>query len=181
MMEQWRYIEGFEGMYQVSDQGRVRSVERTVKMKRGGREYDMRHKGRVLRTTVAKDGYEAVQLTKDSKPHTFKVHRLVAHAFVPNPENLPEINHKDGDKTNNTSSNLEWCTRSHNIRHAFRHGLIDKGNMTCNRKRVMRSDGVVFESMTSAAEASGAHVSNVSKCCSGELMHTAGYGFEFVR
>ena len=179
-MEQWRDIDGFEGMYQVSDRGRVRSVERTVKMNRGGVEYDMHHKGRVLHTAVTKDGYVTVHLTKCSKPYSFRVHRLVALAYIPNPDDMPEVNHKDGVKTNNTPSNLEWCTKSHNIRHAFKHGLIDKGNMTCNRKMVKRSDGAVFESMTSAAEASGAYVSNVSKCCHGELAHTAGHGFEFL-
>lgn len=179
-MEQWKDIDGFEGMYQVSDQGKVRSVERTVKMKRGGKEYDMHHKGRVLRATVSKDGYEAVQLTKDSKPYTFKVHRLVARAFLHNPDNLPEVNHRDGNKTNNTVSNLEWCTRSHNIKHAFERGLIDKQNMKFNRKKVVRSDGVIFDSLTEAADASGSHVSDVSMCCHGRLAHTGGYGFEFL-
>lgn len=179
-MEQWRDIDGFEGMYQVSDLGRVRSLERTVKMVRYGKEYDMHHKGRILKTIVMKDGYESIQIFKDSKHHTYKVHRLVAKAFLPNPDNLPEVNHKDGNKCNNTSENLEWCTRGHNIRHAFKNGLIDKNNMTCNRKRVMRSDGIVFDSLTEAARASGACVGNVSKCCSGELRHTAGYGFQFA-
>lgn len=179
-MEQWKDIDGFEGMYQVSDLGRVRSLERTVKMVRNGRQYDMHHKGKLLSASVTKDGYATVQIFKDSKPHTYKVHRLVAKTFLSNKGNLPEVNHKDGDKENNRADNLEWCTRSNNMRHAYRNGLIDKGNMSFNRKRVKRSDGMVFDSMTEAAKASGACLSNVSKCCKGELKHTAGYGFSFA-
>lgn len=180
-MEEWADIKGFEGMYQVSTEGRVRSVDRVTEMVRYGISYEMRHKGRVLKTSVNKCGYERVQLTKDSRPYNFTIHRLVATAFIPNKENLPEINHIDGNKRNNNVDNLEWCTKSHNIQHAFKNGLIDKNNMTFNRKLVMRSDGVIFNSLTDAALASGAHVGNVSACCHGRLMHTGGYGFEFLQ
>ena len=179
-MEQWRDIDGFEGMYQISDCGRVRSVERVVKMTRYGKEHDMHHKGRVLRTHTTKDGYTSVQLTKGSKPHTLRVHRLVAKAFIPNSDRLPDVNHKDGDKSNNKKNNLEWCTKSYNTKHAYDNGLIDKSKMKFNRKKVRRSDGKVFESLTEAAEDSGTHISDVSMCCHGRLLHTAGYGFEFV-
>lgn len=179
-MEQWRDIDGFEGMYQVSDQGRVRSVERTIKMKRNGKEYDMHLRGKILSLTHTRGGYMSVQIFKDSKYYTYKVHRLVAIAFLPNPDSLPEINHIDGNKTNNVSNNLEWCTKSHNIRHAFNSGLIDKHNMTFNRKKVVRSDGVIFNSLTEAANAVGSNVSNVSMCCHGKLAHTGGYGFQFL-
>ena len=180
MEEVWADIQGFEGYYQVSNLGRVRSLPRTVKMHRAGKTYDMHHNGRILRQSVRKDGYLLVQIFKDSKYFTCVVHRLVAKAFLDNPLNLPEVNHIDGDKKNNKVSNLEWCTRSRNIKHAFEHGLIDKRNMKCNRKSVRRSDGVMFKSLTEAAAASDAYVSNISKCCHGELEHTAGYGFEFV-
>lgn len=179
MDEAWADIDGFEGMYQVSTIGRVRSLPRDVAMRRGGREYTMHHKGRVLRQVRSKDGYATVQIFKDSKPHTFKVHRLVATAFISNQDNLPEVNHIDGNKTNNTVENLEWCTKSHNMRHAYENGLISKENKTFNRKKVRRSDGVVFTSLTEAANASGTHVGNVSACCHGKLAHTSGYGFEF--
>ena len=179
-MEQWKDIEGFEGYYQVSDMGRVRSLDRVVTTTRYGKPLSMTVKGKVLRAPVTRDGYVSIQIFKASKYYTFKVHRLVANAFIDNPDNLPEINHIDGNKQNNAASNLEWCTRGHNISHAFRTGLIDPKNRRNNRKAVRRSDGVVFESLTKAAEESGTHVSGVSMCCHGRLAHTAGYGFEFV-
>ena len=179
-MERWKDIEGFEGYYQVSDMGRVRSLDRVVTTTRHGKPLSMTTKGRILRAPVTRDGYVSIQLFKHSKYYTFRVHRLVAKAFIDNEDNLPEINHIDGNKQNNRVENLEWCTRGHNIRHAFRTGLIKKENMRSNAKKVRRSDGVVFDSLTKAAEESGTHISDVSMCCHGKLAHTAGYGFEFV-
>lgn len=179
-MEHWKDIDGFEGLYQVSDKGRVRSLDRVVLATRYGKPLPITKKGRVLRTSVKKDGYVSIQIYKDSKYYTFTVHRLVAKAFVENPDNLPEINHIDGNKQNNTVDNLEWCTRGYNIRHAFKTGLYNPDNRRHNRKKVVRSDGVVFDSLTQAARESGTHISDVSMCCHGKLAHTAGYGFEFA-
>lgn len=180
MEEVWADIQSFEGYYQVSNLGRVRSLPRTVKMHRAGKTYDMHHNGRILRQSVRKDGYPLVQIFKDSKYLTCVVHRLVAKAFLDNPLNLPEVNHIDGNKKNNKVNNLEWCTHSRNIKHAFETGLINKENMPCNRKRVLRSDGVEFNSMTEAANNSGTHVSDVSMCCHGKLASTGGYGFTLI-
>lgn len=179
-MERWKDIDGFEGYYQVSDTGRVRSLDRVVTTTRYGKPLSMARKGKVLRSTVGRDGYPSIQIYKESEYYTFKIHRLVAKAFVENPDSLPEVNHIDGNKKNNNAENLEWCTRKHNIRHAFKNGLIDPKNRSCNRKSVRRSDGVIFRSLTEAAKESGTHVSDVSMCCHGTLAHTGGYGFEFV-
>ena len=179
-MEEWRDVEGFEGLYQVSNKGKVRSLDRTVTTSRYGKPLSMTKRGKVLKTITDRRGYIGVQLSKEGKPYTFKVHRLVARAFLPNAEGLQEVNHIDGNKRNNDIQNLEWCTRGHNIRHAFRTGLIKKENMRSNAKKVRRSDGVVFNSLTEAAKESGTHISDVSMCCHGTLAHTAGYGFEFV-
>lgn len=175
-MEVWKDIKGFEGHYAVSSYGRVKSLDRTIQ----GKRFKMHIRERVMRQHVGRDGYPAIQLFLDRKPFTFKVHRLVAKAFLDNPDNLPEINHIDGNKQNNAVQNLEWCTRGHNIRHAFKTGLIDPKKRRGNRKAVRRSDGVIFDSLTEAARESGTHVSDVSMCCHGHLAHTAGYGFEFV-
>lgn len=106
MTEIWKPIEGYEGIYEVSDQGRVRNV------KRGGR---------LLSCVKVAHGYLCVSLYKDGKQRMLLVHRLVALAFIPNPENKEQVNHKDLDKTNNTVGNLEWVTRDENLKHAEEH------------------------------------------------------------
>ena len=107
MIEEWRPIEGYEGLYEVSSYGRVRSVDRYVRCSYGS--YRL-HKGKVLSPGIRPDGYLVVSL----KYKMFRVHRLVAQAFIPNPDNLPQINHKDEDKSNNRVENLEWCTAKYN-------------------------------------------------------------------
>ena len=112
-MENWKPVVGYEGLYEVSDQGRVRSVDRIT---RDGR----RWKGRVLSTNKVSTGYLRAVLSVDGKYNHVYVHRLVADAFVPNPQGKLEVNHKDGNKKNNVASNLEWVTHSENGLHAFR-------------------------------------------------------------
>ena len=112
-MENWKPVVGYEGLYEVSDQGRVRSVDRIT---RDGR----RWKGRVLSTSKVSSGYLHTVLSVDGKYDHVYVHRLVADAFVPNPQGKLEVNHKDGNKKNNVASNLEWVTHSENGLHSFR-------------------------------------------------------------
>lgn len=117
-MEKWVPAVGFEGYYEVSDKGNVRSVR-----------YD--HVGNViysnlLRPAVTHHGYYNVGLSVQSKRFNYLVHRLVAKAFIPNPNNLPEVNHLDGNKLNNDVSNLSWCSSSENIAHAYAIGLKTK-------------------------------------------------------
>ena len=107
MIEKWRPVEGYEGLYEVSNTGRVRSVDRYVKTCYGS--YRL-HKGKVLSPGIRPDGYLVVSL----QYRMFRVHRLVAEAFLPNPDNLPQVNHKDEDKSNNRVDNLEWCTAKYN-------------------------------------------------------------------
>ena len=107
-------IKGYEGHYEVDQFGRVYSVDRIVHVDDNGREYDKPLKGKRMKQSVHTKGYKTVPLTKDGKTTTHYVHRLVAEAFIPNPSNLPFINHKDEDKTNNFVENLEWCTEQYN-------------------------------------------------------------------
>lgn len=113
MSEEWRPIEGYEGLYEVSNTGRVRSLDMYVKIGYGN--YRL-HKGKVISLLKKGEyGYIQVNLCYNGKLYKKYVHRLVAQAFIPNPDNLPEVNHKDEDKTNNSVENLEWCDRKYNM------------------------------------------------------------------
>jgi hypothetical protein len=120
MEEIWKDIEGFEGYYQVSNLGRVKGLERTVKHYTGG----IKKLNQII-LKLCKDfkGYFNIQLSKNGISKTYKAHRLVAKHFIPNFENKLEVNHKNGVKTDNSAINLEWCSCSENIIHAFKTGL----------------------------------------------------------
>lgn len=115
MVERWVDIAGFEGLYQVSDLGQVRSIPRG------------KRKGRVLKICYDSDGYPLVSLSREGKRHNGIVHKLVARAFVANPNNAPEIDHCDGDKLNCVWTNLEWVTRKENAARAAQLGLYQRG------------------------------------------------------
>jgi hypothetical protein len=130
-MEIWKHIEGFEERYMISSYGRVKRVKRMTK---GG----FIESNEILQTTPNSRGYKVMQIrilgTDNCK--SFTVHRLVATMFIPNPLNLSQINHKDGNKLNNKIENLEWCTPSQNMIHAVKAGLhsIDKSRVRkCGR------------------------------------------------
>ena len=120
MQEIWKDIKGHEGYYQVSNKGRIRSVDRKAKIGNGN---TRTVKGRIMKTDLSNSGYLRVCGCRDCKKFKIDVHRAVAEAFIPNPEDNPQTNHKDGVKTNNHVDNLEWATRSENQRHAFKNGL----------------------------------------------------------
>ena len=122
MTEIWKDIKGYEGLYQVSSLGRVK---RTYKNK----------KERILKIYLRKDGYFQIQLSNQSKFKQFLIHRLIAHAFIPNPDNKPFINHINGVRNDNRIENLEWCTNKENIHHAIKNGSRnDKGENNPNSK-----------------------------------------------
>ena len=108
-------VEGYEGYYEVDQFGRVYALDRIVHVSDNGREYDKPLKGGQMKQHMHSKGYKTVVLTKNGKSETVYVHRLVAGAFINNPEGLPFINHKDEDKTNNFAENLEWCTNEYNV------------------------------------------------------------------
>lgn len=112
--EIWKSISGYEGLYEVSNLGDVRSLDRIVQSRWG----DCKIKGRILKPGTIKQGYLFVVLCKDSVMKSFRVSRLVALAHIPNPENKPEVNHKKGIKKDNRVSELEWSTPSENVIHA---------------------------------------------------------------
>ena len=116
MEEIWKDIKGYEGIYKVSNLGNVLSLKRTHKS-------GFQKRLKLLKQHGDTSGYPQVVLYKDGERKTYKVHRLVAESFIENPFFKPEVNHKDGVKTNNVADNLEWCTRKENMFHAKETGL----------------------------------------------------------
>ncbi len=125
--EIWKDIPGYEGFYIISNFGTIKSLARnipSIQVRRGKRIEFVRKKFEsILTPNKNSKGYLKVKLYKDNTKKLFSVHRLVGIAFIPNPYNLPEINHKDGDKENNYFENLEWCSTLENLRHARKTGL----------------------------------------------------------
>ena len=113
MSEKWKEIPGYDGDYQVSNLGRIRSFKK----------WNDGRKSRILKPSTNSYGYHFVMLSKNGKQTPKTIHRLIAKAFIPNPKNKRTINHKNGDKADNKIENLEWATYSENHKHAFKNGL----------------------------------------------------------
>lgn len=188
--EEWRDIAGFENYYQVSNRGRVRSLDRVIKD--GNRN---RHiKGKVLPQNHKNSLYHLVNLFKDGKQTTKATHRLVAEAFIPNPDNLPVVDHIDANKYNNDVRNLRWTTYRGNTLYAIEAGVLDveankrflqENNLwekavKVTRHPVIRNDGVVFESVSAAAKAIGCSRSSVVRVIQGVMSNIYGYTFEYA-
>ena len=162
MKEIWKDIDGFNGNYQISNLGRVKSKERLVS--NACRTY--LKKEQILKPQIMKSGYKSVVIREDGKKKLLKIHRLVATAFIHNHDNLPCVNHIDGDKLNNSSENLEWCTVKQNTHHAIQNGLKP---LICGRniQKVFRlncSDlavNKVFANIAEAARDVGCNESSV--------------------
>lgn len=186
-MEIWRNAPGFEGLYQVSNEGRVKSLARVIVYKDGRKKI---LKEKILENVKNDLGYYTVQLYKNGEKSRKKVHRLVAQAFISNPHGYTEVNHKDEDKTNNTvwvnddgsvdfeKSNLEWCTHKYNINYGTRNERMKE--KLFNRPDIAKAvgqytlDDVLIETFKSVSEVERKHpefkTTSVSRCCRGGQM-----------
>lgn len=172
MKEEWKDILGFEGAYQVSNLGNVRSLDRFVYQQ--GRQQG--YKGVIMSPYKNKNGYSQVSLHKANKKYRFLVHRLVAQAFVKNPHSHPIVNHKDENPSNNCSDNLEWCTREYNVNY---------GTATERRARKMgktvaqytKAGKLVasYYSIRKAARETGIAKPTIQDCVAGKLFSAGGY------
>ncbi len=190
MKEKWKDIKGYEGLYQVSNLGRVKSLDRYIVNKNNKQQY---YNGKILKGNIRK-GYLKLTLSKDNSQKTVPIHILVAKAFIPNPENKPEVNHIDGEKTNNCVSNLEWATRSENELHAYKNGLakpslkqkeaVAKYAKENYSKKVLQYDlngNFIKEwnSMHDVWRELGIRPSYICRCCKGLRNHTYGYVWKY--
>lgn len=184
--EIWKEIKGYEGLFAVSNLGRVKSLARRV----SNHTNSIYKPERIIKHQFNHKGYPVVRLSGMGKAKkTFSIHRLVAKSFIPNPENKPQVNHIDGNKQNNHVKNLEWCTNQENQIHAVKMGLNDHSKYESGRpKRKVNqidiSTGKIIKTFNSIADASRVfHTSNIGECCRGKYGRktVCGYKWEFAK
>lgn len=158
-----KVIDGFEN-YAVDERGNVYRVKT----------------GKLLAQSKEKNGYLSVSLCKDGHEKRKKVHRLVAEAFIPNPHNLPFVNHKDENKANNAADNLEWCTAKYNNFYGSSQPTVRAVNARKRAVQQLTREGEIvatFESATEAQRKTGIWQANISKCCKGEKWYITAGGY----
>lgn len=183
MKEIWLPIKDYEGLYEVSSLGKVRSLDRNLIVS-NGKKYI--RKGRTIKPHVNKFGYQRIGLSKNGIREQIFVHRIVAKAFLPtsNMESL-DVNHIDGNKQNNTIQNLEWCNRQYNMQHAYRNGLV-KFKVTAHPKRRIAkldyNENIlnVYNSIKEAAIDTGINASSISHVARGKYKHVGGFGWKYM-
>lgn len=174
--EIWKPIKGFEGFYEVSNLGRVKSLSRYVTFVKNGKEYTIFRKEHIKKEQLDNKGYVRLMLQIDKVHKSIAVHRAVAEAFIPNPLNLPQINHKDEIKTNNNVSNLEWCTNEYNCNygnHPKRCSIKATESSVWLYKPVLQfslDDEFIREwnYIREAANALNISAGDICKCCKGK-------------
>lgn len=178
MIEEWKDVLGFEGFYQVSSEGNVRSVDRKYVTSNGKERF---YKGKLLTPSDAGKGYKNVMLSAKGRRATPRVCRIVAEAFVPNPKNLPQVNHKDENKSNDRADNLEWCTAKYNTNYGT--GLKRRSQKISKKVLQFDLDGNLiaeWESISAAGKTLGIDGSHITRCCKGKLFKSGGYRWKYA-
>lgn len=167
-MQIWKDIKDYEGLYQISNDGQVKSLI----------------KNKILKPYIHKDGYLVVRLYLNKQQKHFFVHRLVAQAFIPNINNLPIINHLDCNPQNNNVENLEWCTQSQNVQYAYFKNRVNKSLLNKHRERkivaIKDNKEVVYNSITEACKELKINKSSICDVCKGKYKSTHGYVFKYI-
>jgi len=156
--EIWKDVIGYEGMYQVSNIGRVKSISRYITHSNG---VVQKFTGRILKQCIDRSGYPYVGLSISQDCTLKKVHRLVATAFIPNPLNLPQINHITGIKKDNSVNNLEWCTGMDNVKHSWSMGLCEKAREVSSKIVINTVTLEEYPSIRIAALKNNVHVESL--------------------
>lgn len=187
MRDDWKFIDGYSGHFKINKNGHIRSVDRVIELKNGG---FRKLRSRSISTRKNSDGYTIVNLSLNGAVKVYRLHRLLATAFIPNPKNLPIINHKNGKRSDNRLINLEWSTQKENVLHGFM-VLGRKGSSAGKFGRLhhrskpvaqINSDGEIIMRYECARETEkyGFHQGHVSACCRGVNKTHAGYKWEYV-
>lgn len=170
MEEIWKYIKGYEGLYQVSNLGRIKSLKRNTT------------KGRILKPLLQNNGYYSVTLCKKGIKKVKSIHRLVCLEFLNNDFNFPQVNHKDGNKLNNNINNLEWCSAKYNtihslknnlrkVKHGKEHKLSKKINQYSLNGKFIRS----WDCISDVHREKGYNTGNICECCKKRLPSANGF------
>lgn len=186
--ERWKDIAGYVGEYQISTYGRVRTVAHvTMRKHKSGHEYPYTVREKIRKTKRNNKGYEQIGLRSYGRPDAyFLIHRLVAEAFLPNPDALPCVNHKNENRSDNRLDNLEWCSYEYNINYGthkekaaawMRERRVRKEvvQMTLDGKEIAR-----FPSQTEASKATGISLSGIRDACTGKYKQMKGYRWRYV-
>lgn len=177
-METWKNIKGYEGLYQVSNMGRVKSLERKV---RHGRGIELTIKERILKPGMDRGGYLRVGLCAGGKQKTLKVHRLVCQAFHENPDNKPHVNHLNEDKTDNRACNLEWSTAKENMNHGTHNERVAKARSKPVGQYTLDGELVkIWQSPCEAGKQIGLSDSHVSEVANGKRKTAYGFIWRYV-
>lgn len=167
-------------MYQVNNFGEVKSLVRPMTNGKG----NYYRKEKLLKPIIQNNGYFTVTLYKNKKDTIYYIHKLVAQAFIPNPDNLPCVNHKDENKTNNNVDNLEWCSYNYNNNYGTRNEAISKAmtnNLLQSKPVICVETGIVYPSMQEVERLLKIHNSHICACCKGKRKRAGGYHWKYAK